>query len=334
MEDVMDRLVRTNRREVLAGMAAAAASSTLCSTSARAAYPDRYVTLIVPFAPGGASDVVARVLSAALPPVLGQSVVVENRSGGNSNVGINAVIRAEPDGYTLLVIPNTAAINPVLYERPPFDPFKDLAPIVELGTAPNLVVVLPTSGITSLADLVKQAKADPGKFSCAASGFGTVLHLAAELLKLRTGISLNLIPYPGTGPGFQALLSGSVHLNIVSAAGFLPYVKAGTVRALVQTGATRSPDLPDVPTMEEAGYPDSVTESFQAVMGPVGTPKAVIDRLERDIVKVLKQPDIVAKMREIGFVVTAGGPDVLRARIERELPMWKNVIEQAGVKRL
>jgi len=319
------------RRHMLAGATAAAA---LAAGPARAAYPDRFVTLVVPFAPGGASDLVARVLSVALPPVLGQSVVVENRGGAGGNIGIVSAARAAPDGYTLLVTSSALVVNPALYAKVAFDPAKDFEPVVDLGSAPNVLVTLPSSGITSFADLIAKAKADPDKFNYSTAGVGTTPHLAVELLKLRAGINLTHIGYSGAGPAFQAVLAGTVQLGSVALSNALQHIKAGSVIALVQTGAARWPDLPDVPTLEEAGYKGSVSETFQALLAPAGTPAPVLERLQKDVVTVLRQPDVDAKLKEAGFGVIAGGPDQLRARIAREVPMWKDVIQKAGIQPL
>jgi tripartite-type tricarboxylate transporter receptor subunit TctC len=225
-------------------------------------------------------------------------------------------------------------VNPGLYAHVPYDPFKDFAPIVDLGSSPNVLVTQPTSGIKSFADLIAQAKAEPSKFNYSTAGVGTTPHLAVELLKLRAGINLTHIAYPGAGPAFQAVLSSTVQIGSIALSVVLQHIKAGTVIAIAQTGATRWPDLPDVPTIEESGYPNSVTETFQALLAPAGTPQVALDRLERDTIKVLQQPDIRDKLKETGFGVIAGGPDVLRARIAREVPMWKDVIKSAGIKPL
>jgi tripartite-type tricarboxylate transporter receptor subunit TctC len=331
-EIIMNGFDRIDRRRLLVGLAASAA--VLPSGVAHAAYPDRFITLIVPFAPGGASDLVARMLSAALPPVIGQSVVVENRGGGGGNIGITAAARSTPDGYTLLVTSSALVLNPGLYARVAYDPVKDFVPIVDLGSSPNVLVALPGAGFKTLADLVERAKAEPGKLNYSTAGVGTTPHLAVELLKIRAGIDVTHIPYPGAGPAFQAVLSGTVQVGSVALSVAMQHIKAGTVVAFAQTGATRWPELPDVPTVEQAGYANSVTETVQALLAPAGTPKEVLERIEKDVVNVLKQRDIADKLKETGFGVIAGGPDVLRARIARELPMWKDVIQQAGLKPL
>jgi len=331
-EIAMNRFDTIDRRRLLGGLAAAAA--VLPSRSAHAAYPDRFVTLIVPFAPGGASDLLARMLSAALPPVIGQSVVVENRGGGGGNIGITAAARSPADGYTLLVTSSALVVNPGLYARVPYDPVKDFVPIVDLGSSPNVLVALPGAGFKTLADMVAKAKAEPGKLNYSTAGVGTTPHLAVELLKIRAGIDVTHIPYPGAGPAFQAVLSGTVQVGSVALSVAMQHIRAGTVVAFAQTGATRWPDLPDVPTVEQAGYANSVTETFQALLAPAGTPKEALARIETDVVNVLKQRDVAEKLKETGFGVIAGGPDVLRARIAREVPMWKDVIQQAGIKPL
>jgi tripartite-type tricarboxylate transporter receptor subunit TctC len=214
----------------------------------------------------------------------------------------------------------------------PYDPLKDFAPVVDLGSSPNVIVTQPTSGIKTLADLVAKAKADPDKFNYSSAGAGTTPHLSVELLKLRAGINLTHVSYTGAGPGLQAVLAGTVQLGSLNLAAVIQQIKGGTLVALAQTGATRWPDLPDVPTLEECGYPNTATETFQALLAPAGTPKEVIDRVEKDVVDVLRREDVRNNLREAGFGVIGGGPAILRARIEKEVPMWKDVIQKAGIK--
>jgi tripartite-type tricarboxylate transporter receptor subunit TctC len=319
---------RISRRAFIRGglLGSATCLVTIAAASA-AAYPDRVVTLIVPFAPGGASDLLARVISGPLGQTLGQSVIVENRGGAGGNIGIGVAARAQPDGYTLLVTSSAFVVNPGLYEKIPYDPFKDFVPIVDLGSSPNVLVANKNADVTDLTDLIAKAKAHPEYFNYSSPGAGTTPHLSAELLKLRAGINLTHVPYTGAGPALTAVLGGTTQLGALNLSVVIQHIKAGSLHALVQTGEARWPDLPDVPTMEEAGFPNSVSETFQALLAPARTPQPIVDQLEQDVIAILQREDTRAKLKEAGFGVIAKGPDVLRARIAREVPMWKEVIE-------
>ena len=244
-------MLRTFAAIMTAGMAAlSAAPAPAC---AQTSYPTRTITMIVPFAAGGPTDIIARILAQSLSQSLGQSVIIDNRAGGGGNLGIAMVARANPDGHTLLLTSTAIAVNPGLFESLPYDPIKDFAPISELVNAPNVLFVKPDSGITSIADLVAKAKAEPNKYNYASPGVGTKSHLTGELLKLRAGINIQHIPYRGGGPATQALVAGTVQVGSVALAPVEPLIKSGTVKALAVTGANRWWSLPDVPTMIEFG---------------------------------------------------------------------------------
>ena len=241
------------RRRTGAAALAALALALMLPAAASAAYPERTISLIVPFPAGGPTDIIARIVSNALQRSLGQSVIVENRGGGGGNVGIGIVARATPDGYTLLLTSTAIAVNPALYSSLPYDPIKDFLPICELVNAPNVIFVRPESGIKSLADLIARAKAAPGVLNYASPGVGTKSHLAAEQLKLRAGIDIVHIPYRGGGPATMGVLDGTVHVGSVALAPVEPLIKDGKFIALAVTGAKRWFSLPDVPTMIEVG---------------------------------------------------------------------------------
>jgi tripartite-type tricarboxylate transporter receptor subunit TctC len=319
-------------RRVVRSLAALAALALLAAAPARADYPDRPVTIVVPFAPGGPTDLVGRVLASALSQKLGQSVVVENKAGAGGNIGISAVARAKPDGYTLLVSSSAFVVNPGLYAKAPYDPFKDFAPIAFLGTQPNVLVVDPRLGIDTLQQLIERARTQPDFFNYASPGSGTTPQLAAELIKLRTGITLTHVPYNGAGPATQAVVGGTTQLALTSLSSLLPHIKSGALKALVQTGAERWIDIPDVPTMAEAGIPNAVSETFQILLAPVGTPRPILDRLTQEALAAMARGDVRERLLAAGFGPTAKGPDYLRRRIAEEVPMWRSVIEQAGIK--
>ncbi len=297
-----------------------------------AEYPERPVTIVVPFVPGGANDIVVRILTEPLAKTLGQSVVVENRGGAGGSIGAAAVARAQPDGYTLLMGSTSFAVNPSLQRRTGYDPFKDFAPVVDMVFFPCVIAVRKDTPIDNFADLLAAAKREPGKLNYSTPGNGTLPHLAGELLKIKAGIDIVHVPYSGAGPAVQALLGGTVEIGVLSMSVGLPQVQAGTVKALAVTGRERWPDLPDVPTLAEAGYPEAAAETWQGFFAPAGTPADAIDRLARETIAILRQPDTREKYRHAGFGVTARGPQELRDRLAEEYPKWKTVIEKAGLR--
>jgi tripartite-type tricarboxylate transporter receptor subunit TctC len=299
---------------------------------AQASYPTRTITLIVPFAAGGPTDIIARIIAQSLSQSLGQSVIVDNRPGGGGNLGIAMVARANPDGHTLLLTSTAIAVNPGLLTNLPYDPLKDFAPISELVNAPNVLFVRPDSGITSIADLVAKAKAEPGKYNYASPGVGTKSHLTGELLKLRAGVSIQHIPYRGGGPATQALVSGTVQLGSVALAPVEPLIKSGTVKALAVTGATRWWSLPDVPTMIESGYPGFVSDTFNALFAPAGTPPEIVALLVKEARAAMAKPESQEAARRAGYQIVAGTPDEMTKKLISEIAGVKELVARAGIK--
>lgn len=297
---------------------------------ARAAWPDHTITIIVPFPAGGPNDLSGRLLAAELAPKLGQNVIVENRVGAVGNIGITAAARAAPDGYTLLVVTGVVVINPSV-TKVAYDPLKDFAPIAYLGAAPNAIITRPASGITSISDLIARAKANPGKLTYASPGVGSVSQLAVELLKLRAGIDMTHVPFNGAAPSLQAALSGTTDIASVSIAGLISHIRSGTLKALAQTGAEHWIDMPDVPTLQEAGVPNAVVETSQMFLAPAGTSPDIIKRLSEETRVILQKPEIREKMLKAGFMVKYEGPDDLHSRMAREVPIWKEIVERAGL---
>jgi len=300
--------------------------------AADAAYPERPITLIVPFAAGGPSDIIARILAVALSPRLGQSVIVDNRGGAAGNIGMAAAAHAAPDGYTLLLTSTAIAVNPALFSNLPYDPFRDFVPITELVNAPNVLVVRPDSGIGSVADLVAQAKADPEKFNYASPGAGTKSHLTGELLKLRSGIRMVHVPFRGAGPAAQAVLGGVTQIGSVALASVEQLVKDGQLRALAVTGAERWFSLPDVPTMIEQGFPGFVSDTFNALFAPAGTPPEIVALLVKESRAAMQRPETREAARKAGFEIVAGTPDELAARVAAEVPMVRDLVARTGIK--
>ena len=315
-------------RSVLAVLTVTAMS--LAAFPAQAAWPERTITLIVPFAAGGPGDVVGRLLASALAQKLNTNVIVENRVGAVGDIGITAASRARPDGYTLLATSNVIVINPGI-RHVAYDPLTSFAPIAYLGASPNAIVTSPKSGINSVADLIAKAKANPGKVTYATTGVGSVSDLAVELLKVRADVNMTHVPFSGAAPALQAAAAGTTDIASVSIGGVVGNIRSGMVKALVQTGSERWPDLPDVPTMKEAGIPNAVVETWQMLLAPAGTPQPVIKRLADAIQAIMQDPDIKAKMMKAGFRAGYAGPQALKARMKQEVPMWKEIVERAGL---
>ena len=319
-------MLRSIAAILIAGMALTAPAS------AQSSYPTRTVTLIVPFAAGGPTDIIARILAQSLSQALGQSVIVDNRPGGGGNPGMAMVARTAPDGHTLLLTSTAIAVNPGLFENLPYDPLKDFVPISELVNAPNVLFVKADSDITSIADLVAKAKAEPAKYNYASPGVGTKSHLTGEQLKLRAGINIQHIPYRGGGPATQALVAGTVQLASVALAPVEPLIKSGTVRALAVTGATRWWSLPEIPTMIESGFPDFVSDTFNALFAPAGTPPEVVALLVKETRAAMAKPDAQEAARRAGYQIVAGTPEEMSKRLVAEIAGVKELVAKAGIK--
>jgi tripartite-type tricarboxylate transporter receptor subunit TctC len=313
-------------------LSAVAALLCLPPQAARAAYPDRNILLIVPFAPGGPTDIIARIISAAFQKSLGQSVIVDNRGGAAGNIGMSAAARATPDGYTLLLTSTAIAVNPALFSNLGYDPFKDFLPISELVNAPNVIVVRADSGIKSIGELVARAKASPGSFNYSSPGVGTKSHLSGEELKLRAGIQMTHVPYRGAGPAALAVLEGTTQVGSVALAAAESLVKSGQLRALAVTGAKRWFSLPDVPTMVESGYPGFVSDTFNALFAPAGTPAPIVAVLAKESQASLRTPEALVQAHNAGFEVVAGTPEQLSARLAAEIPAVKELVARIGIK--
>jgi tripartite-type tricarboxylate transporter receptor subunit TctC len=326
------RLTRPTRRGVLKAGGSLAAGLLMAPSTAQAAYPERPIRIVVPFAPGGPTDIMARVVATALGEVLGGNVIVENRPGAGGNIGIAAVARAEPDGYTLLLTSSAYVLNPALYEQVPYDPFKDFAPVAELGTSPNVVLARPDLGVSTVQDLIAMSKAQPDRLNYSSPGVGTTPHLAAELLKLRTGAKMTHVPYAGAGPAIQAILSGTVPVSVTALPPAHPHVQGGALKALAVTGRQRWFDLPDVPTLVELGHKEMVSDTFQALLAPAGTPQDIVQRLAKEATAIVNRPEIRERLQKAGFEVIGKGPDSLRARIAEEVPKWKALTAETGIK--
>ena len=300
--------------------------------SAQATWPERQITIIACFPAGGGTDIAARLIATPLGDALGTPVIVENRGGAAGNIGTTVAARAAPDGYTFLVCSSAFVVNPSLYAKTAYDPFKDFAPVMVLGASPNVLTVPAQSDIKTMAELIARAKANPGKLNWASPGAGTTPYLAGELLQLRTGAKMVHIPFTGAGPALTAALGGQVDMYTANLGSLQPQIQAGKLRALAVTAARRWPDLPDVPTLDEVGVHDAVSDTFQGLFAPAGTPQPVIDRMVKEVQAILARPDIQERYAKSGLPVVAEPPEVFRARIAREVPMYKDIVDKAGLK--
>jgi tripartite-type tricarboxylate transporter receptor subunit TctC len=303
--------------------------------AARADYPDRPVKFVVANTPGGPSDIVGRIVTAALDQSTGKTFIIENRGGAGGNIGMEYVARSNPDGYTILLATNAFSANYGLYNQLPYDPYKDFVAVSELASSPNTFVVRAESPAKTIKDFVALARSNPEKYNCATPPIGTTPQLQLELLKTRENLpKLTDVVFKGGGDAIQALLTGTVELSSGSLGAALPHIKAGTFRCIAVCGDSRWPELPDVPTMQEAGYKDFLFATDMVLLAPAKTPAADIKWLESATLKVLATPEMKDKLFQAGFLVRAKGADAAWARVTKEIVMFKQIIDQAGIAKL
>lgn len=299
---------------------------------AGSAYPNRPVRVLVPAPPGASADATARVVAESVASIMGQAWVVDNRGGAGGNMAAEAVARAAPDGYTVMVGMSTiVTVNPSLYKLP-FSVEKDLQPVSTIASSEFVLLANPKLPVKNLKELVEYAKQNPGKLNIASAGVGTAPHMGAELLKRRLGIEMTHVPFRGGGPANAAVIAGDCDLVIASTGAVVPYVQSGQMRALASAGLTRSRLLPDLPTIAESGYPGFEVTVWYGLFAPYGTPKPVVERLRTDTLKAIQQPDIVAKLAKQGLEVQTSTPEELAARIKTETNTWAGIIKEAGIK--
>lgn len=296
-------------------------------------YPSRAIRFVVPFATGGSSDIISRSVASQLSVTLGQQVYVENKGGGGGNIAMEEVKRAAPDGYTLILGHiGTLAVNPAMYgAKLPYDPVKDFQPISLLAVVPNVIAVNPNVPIKSLAEFVKAAKDKPGKLNYGSAGNGSAGHLAMEYFKLQAGIDLVHIPYRGTGPMLADLLGGQLEATFNGIPPIISQIKAGKLRPLAVGSAARVPALPDVPTIAESGYPGFETSQWYGLMAPAGTPRPIIDKLQKEVAKALATDEAKKRISDDGGVVAGGTPEEFAALIAREKERWSKVVATAKI---
>ena len=303
--------------------------------SALAAYPERPVRIIVANTPGGPSDIIARIMAAAMQQASGGNFFVENRGGAGGNIGMGLAARSDPDGYTILLTTSAYAVNPGLYNKLPYDPFKDFVAICELATSPHVFAVKPDLGPKTMKEFVALAKTNPAKFNVSTPPIGTTPQLQAEVLKLREGLQgMATVVFAGGGDALQAVIGGTVQLSSGVLAPAHPHIKAGKILGLAVTGTSRWHDLPEIPTMIEAGYRDFVFDTYTALLAPAKTPPEIVAQLEKLALDILNKPDMREKLTQSGFEVMAKDGKGHMARVAKEVPMFRDIIEKAGIKKL
>ena len=312
-------------------MLAAAAAVVLIQPVYAQSYPSRPLRLVVPFSPGGAADVPGRILTQKMSEALGQQVVVDNRPGAGSTIGAEQVAKAPPDGYTLLMISNTHFVSAALYKKLAYDSLNDYAPVTQVTSAPNVFVVHPSLPAKTVKELIALAKANPGKIDYASSGNGSTQHLTGALFTKMAGIDMTHIPYRGSGPATADLLSGQVTVGFPGIAGMLPHIKAGKLRALAVTGAKRSPELPQVPTVAEAGVKGYDVTAWFGVAGPKAMPRDIVQKLHGELVRILKNPDIQKLLLTAGQEVAwQETPELFGEMLKVEAAKWARMVQESG----
>jgi tripartite-type tricarboxylate transporter receptor subunit TctC len=298
-----------------------------------ATYPNHPVRVIVPFAAAGPTDVIARILAQKLSERLRQQFYVENHAGAGGNLGMGMGAREPADGYSILVVSSSFVVNPSLYAKIPYDPYKDFAPVTLAAASPNVLVVHPSVPATSVKELIELVRSNPGKYNYAMPGAGTTPHLGGELFKLSLKLDIVTVPFGGAGPAIQSTAAGHTPIAFTALPPAAPLVRAGQLRALAVTSAKRSSALPDVATMAEAGVPGQEADTLQGVLVPAGTPPAIIDKLNGEIVKIMAMPEVKKQLDQLGFEPVADTPAEFAARIKEEVARWAKVIEEAHIDR-
>jgi tripartite-type tricarboxylate transporter receptor subunit TctC len=305
-----------------------AASSDVCAQS----YPARPVRVIVPFAPGGATDIIARPILQELSKRLGQQFYVENVPGASGNIGTAHVAKAAPDGYTILLAYSSYTSNPFMFDKLPFDPVKDFAPITIAVTSPAVLSVHPSLPLKTVDELVALVRRNPGKYSFASGGTGTQPHLAGEQFRMSLGLDLVHVPHSGGGPALASAIAGHTPIIFNTLSPAVPFVKEGKLRALAVTGRTRSRPTPHVPTMTEAGYPNIQGDTWVGVLAPAGTDPQIINLLHREIVSILNAPAMQDRLVELGYEAVGNSPEEFAAQVKTEMATWAKVIRSAGIR--
>jgi tripartite-type tricarboxylate transporter receptor subunit TctC len=318
-------------RRILLNVTAAVFPLAFGLSPAAAEYPDHPVKVVVPFAAGGPTDVMARLIAQKLSDSLKQQFYVENRPGAGGNIGMSEAARAKPDGYTLLVASSSFVVNPSLYAHNPYDPYKDFAPITLAAASPNILVVNASFPAKSVKELIELLKKEPSKYTIANPGIGTTPQLASELFRLSFKLETTSVPFNGAAPAIQSAIAGHTPIAFSALPPTSPQVKAGTLRGLAVTSTKRSAALPDVPTMAEAGVQGQESETMQGIFAPANTPKAIVDQLNKEIAKVMAMPDVKAKCDQLGFDPVANSSAEFADYVKKEVDKWGKVIKDAKI---
>lgn len=295
-------------------------------------YPLRPIKVVIPTSPGGPTDIFGRLLMFHLSENLGKSIIIENKPGASSKIGIQQVAKSAPDGYTLLLVGSAFVINTSLFTDPGFDPIKDFAAIAQPVSSPNVILVHPSFPAKDIKEFFAIVRANPGKYDYASPGGGTGPHLSAELLKLRMNLDIAHIPYKGGGPASQAVLANQVPIGLAALPPATPLVKANTLRALALTSTARSPTLPDVPTLQESGVTDFEGDTLSFVMAPAGTPPLIVQKLNREIAKVLENPEVRNKLISMGYQIFLTTPEQVSQKIKVDIDKWAKVVKSGNIK--
>ena len=295
-------------------------------------YPNKPIRLIIPFAPGGGTDIIGRVIGQELTEGMGQPVVIDNRGGSGGIVGTNLMTKADPDGHTISLCSLGFAYAPAIYAKLPYDTEKDIAPIAHVASQPFVFTVHPAVAANSMKELVSLIRAKPGTMHYGSGGAGGASHLGTELLKHQLGLQMTHVPYKGTGPALSAMLGGEIQMQLIGASSVVPLMKSGRLRVLAVAGGKRSPAMPDVPTVIENGIPDYVFDVWYGLLAPARTPRAIIGKLNAEINKALKNPQLVQRFAGAGLDAAGGTPEAFEKLIRSEIPRWRKVALAANIK--
>jgi tripartite-type tricarboxylate transporter receptor subunit TctC len=299
---------------------------------AAATYPTKPVRMIVPFAPGGGTDIIGRLVAQELSTAWGQTVLVDNRGGGGGTIGTQLAAKATPDGYTMVLCSLGLTYAPALYPDLPYDPRRDLAPITRVASQPFVYVVTPALNVSSMQQLIALAKSKPGEIRYGSGGAGGSSHLGTELLRTMTGIQLVHVPYKGTGPALTAMLAGEIHFQLIGISSVVPHIKAGRMRALAVSGSARSSAAPDVPTVAESGVPGYDFDVWYGMLFPAGTPQPLVERVNRDIQRALQSASLQQRFAGLGVQASGNTSDEFRKLIRSEIEKWNKVVAAANIK--
>jgi tripartite-type tricarboxylate transporter receptor subunit TctC len=324
--------MKLSRRQFVYRATGAAALTSLSQIAWAESYPTRSVRMIVPFAPGGPVDVLTRLIAQKLTQSLGQQFYVENQAGAGGNLGMGAGARAAPDGYTITVVSTSFLVNPSLYPKIPYDPRKDFAPVTLAAVSPNVLTIHPSIPANNVKELIAFLKANPGKYSFAHAGKGTTPQLSGEMFKRSQELDIVGVAFNGSAPAIQSALGGHTPIAFTVLTPAVPQIKEGLLRALAVTTPKRSPAVPEVPTLAEAGLLDQEADTIVGILVPSGTPQSIVASLHGAIVAAMGQPDATEKLAALGFEAIASTPDEFAARIATDIPKWANVIRAANIK--